>query len=299
MSSTMALNTDQGKLFLKRYKPASDLDFSPSMHIPRIAFTHAVQEYLGRLEFPIPRLLRNSDGDTLTVEGSDSYAIFEFVEGHGYDAEQPIGALHSAGETLGRIHRELRGSQPSFGFKWVPMHDEVFNLLRLRLERIRIAASEADWYPVARNRIDEWMVEAGRLAAELSESDDGDWIIHGDYRAQNLKFDAEGRVKAILDFDSARPANRAYDLAYALVFFPSVYQDTPLTSRQKSIFLEAYEAACPLTKEERSALPAHLRLAYLRGMTLWLYLHDLGGMRERVRPWIEGFLSGADLLTQL
>ena len=23
-------------------------------------------------------------------------------------------------------------------------------------------------------------------------------------------------------------------------------------------------------------------------MTLWLYLHDLGGMRERVRPWIEG-----------
>ena len=76
MSSTMALNTDQGKQFLKRYEPASDLDLNPSMHIPRIAFTHAVQEYLGKLGFPIPRLLRNSDGDTLTVEGSDIYAIF-------------------------------------------------------------------------------------------------------------------------------------------------------------------------------------------------------------------------------
>ena len=299
MSSTMALNTDQGKLFLKRYKPTSDLDLSPSMHIPRIAFTHAVQKYLGKLEFPIPRLLRNRDGDTLTVEGSDSYAIFEFVEGQGYDAAQPIGALHSAGETLGRIHRELRGFQPTLGFKWVPMHEEVFNLLRPRLERIRITASETDGYPVSRKQIDEWMVEVGRLAAELSVPDEGDWIIHGDYRAQNLKFDAEERVKSLLDFDSARPANRAYDLAYALVFFPSVYQDTPLTSRQKSIFLEAYEAVCPLTSEERNALPAHLRLAYLRGMTLWLHLHDLGGMRERVRPWIEGFLSGADSLTQL
>lgn len=297
MSSTMALNTDQGKLFLKRYKPASDLDLSPSMHIPRIAFTHAVQEYLGKLEFSIPRLLRNRDGDTLSVEGSDIYAIFEFVEGHGYDVAQPIGALHSAGETLGRIHRELRGFQPTVSFKWAPMHEEVINLLRLRLERIRIAASEADGYPVSRNRIDEWMVEVGRLDAELSESDDGDWIIHGDYRAQNLKFDAEGKVKAILDFDSARPANRTYDLAYALVFFPSVYQDTPLTPQQKSIFLEAYEAVCPLTKEERSALPAHLRLAYLRGMTLWLQLHDVGGMRERVRPWIQAYLDNEATLT--
>ena len=299
MSSTMMLNTDQGKLFLKRYKPASDLDFSPSMHIPRIAFTHSVQSYLRKLDFPIPRLLRNRDGDTLTVEGSGSYAIFEFVEGHGYNVAQPIGTLHSAGETLGRIHRESRGFQPTLRFKWVPMHDEVFNLLRVRLERIRITASETDGYPVSRNRIDEWMGEMERLAAELSVPDEGDWIIHGDYRAQNLKFDAEGRVKSLLDFDSARPTNRAYDLAYALVFFPAVYQDTPLTSRQKSIFLEAYEAVCPLTKEERSALPAHLRLAYLRGMTLWLHLHDLGGMRERVRPWIEGFLSGADPLTQL
>ena len=268
------------------------------MHIPRIAFTHSVQGYLGKLDFPIPRLLRNRDGDTLTVEGSDIYAIFEFVEGHGYDVAQPIGALYSAGETLGRIHRKSRGFQRTLRFKWVPMHDEVFNLLRVRLERIRITASEIDRYPVSRNQIDEWMVEVGRLAAELSVPDEGDWIIHGDYRAQNLKFDSEGKVKAILDFDSARPASRVTDLAYALVFFPAVYQDTPLTPNQKSVFLEAYEAVCPLTEEERSALPAHLRLAYLRGMTLWLHLHDLGGMRERVRPWIQGYLNNEATLTQ-
>ena len=278
MSSTMALHTDRGKLFLKRYTPASDLNLNPPTDISRIAFAHAVQDYLWDRGFPIPRLLRNRDGDTLTNEGSEIYAISEFVDGYDYDTVETTKALQSAGDILGRIHDELRGFRPSVDFKWVPMHDEVINLLRLRLERIRTAASQTAGYPVSESQITEWKTEVERLAAELPVPDEGDWIIHGDYRAQNLKFHAEGKVKAILDLDTARPANRIFDLAYALVFFPAVYQNTPLAPHQKSVFLDAYEAVCPLTTSERNSLPAHLRLAYLRGMTLWLHLHDLGGM---------------------
>ena len=291
MSSTMALDTDRRRLFLKRYTPASDLNLNPPMDISRIAFAHAVQDYLWERDFPIPRLLRNRDGDTLTNEGSEIYAISEFVDGYNYDVAKPNGALKSAGEILGRIHDELRSFRPSVDFKWVPMHDEVINLLRLRLERIRTATSQTAGYPVSESQIAEWVKEVKRLAAGLSVADEGDWIIHGDYRAQNLKFDAEGKVKAILDLDTARPANRTFDLAYALVFFPAVYQDTPLTPRQKSAFLDAYEAACPLTASERNSLPVHLRLAYLRGITLWLHLHDAGDMRKRVRPWIQAYLN--------
>lgn len=298
MSSTMALNTDQGKLFLKRYKPAPDLNLNPSTHIPRIAFTHAVQEYLGKREFPIPRLLRNRGGATLTVEYSDIYAISEFVEGFDFDAVQPTGALQSAGGTLGRTHNELRCFHSPVDFQWTPMHDEVIGTLRQRLKRIRTAASETSGYPVSESQIAEWMTEVERLAAELPAPDEADWIIHGDYRAQNLKFDPDGKVKAILDFDSARSADRVTDLTYALVFFPAVHQDTPLPPHQKSVFLEAYEAICPLTKAERNALPDHLKLAYLRGMTLWLHLHDNGGMRDRVRPWIRGYLNNEASLIQ-
>ncbi len=299
MSSTMALNTDQGKLFLKRYKPAPVLNLNPSTHIPRIAFTHAVQEDLGTREFPIPRLLRNRGGDTLTVDGNEIYAISEFVEGFDFDAVQPTRALQSAGDTLGRMHNELRCFHSPVDFQWTPMHDEVIGTLRQRLERIRTAASETSGYPVSEGQIAEWMTEAERLAAELPVPDEADWIIHGDYRAQNLKFDPDGKVKAILDLDTVRPADRVTDLAYSLVFFPAVYQDTPLTPNQKSVFLEAYEAICPLTKAERNALLAHLRLAYLRGMTLWLHLHDLGGMRDRVRPWIRGYLNNEATLMEI
>ena len=298
MSSTMALDTDRRRLFLKRYTPASDLNLNPPTDIARIAFTHTVQDCLWERDFPIPRLLRNRGGNTLTIERSEIYAISEFVDGYDYDAVAPARALQSAGEILGRIHAELQEFQPSVDFKWGSMDDEIIDLLRQRLERIRATALKTSGYPVSEKQIDAWMVEVERLDAGLPVTDEGDWIIHGDYRAQNLKFDAEGKVKAILDLDTARPANRSFDLAYALIFFPAVYQHTPLTPRQKSVFLDAYEAVCPLSVSERTSLPVHLRLAYLRGMTLWLHLHDAGSMRERVRPWIEGFLSKADSLTQ-
>ena len=298
MSSTMALDTDRRRLFLKRYTPASDLNLNPPTDIARIAFTHTVQDCLWERDFPIPRLLRNRGGNTLTIERSEIYAISEFVDGYDYDAVAPARALQSAGEILGRIHAELQEFQPSVDFKWGSMDDEIIDLLRQRLERIRATALKTSGYPVSEKQIDAWMVEVERLDAGLPVTDEGDWIIHGDYRAQNLKFDDDGNVTSILDLDTARPANRSFDLAYALVFFPAVYQHTPLTPRQKSVFLDAYEAVCPLSASERNSLPVHLRLAYLRGMTLWLHLHDAGSMRERVRPWIEGFLSKADSLTQ-
>ena len=298
MSSTMLLHTDLGRLFLKRYQPTHSSNLNQSAEAPRIAFTQRVQDYLYKRDLPVPRLHQNRNSDTLTVEGDEIYAISKFVEGCDYDAVEPTGALQSAGETLGRMHNELRGFRPSVDFQWMPMHDEVIGSLRRRLERIRATAPKTGDYPVSESQIDEWKTEVERLAAELHVPDGGDWIIHGDYRAQNLKFDAKGKVKAILDLDTARPADRTYDLAYALVFFPAVYQDTPLTPHQKSVFLDAYEAVCPLTASERNSLPAHLKLAYLRGMTLWLHLHDIGGMAERVRPWLQGYLNNEASLTQ-
>ncbi|MCG8622621.1 MAG: hypothetical protein MJE68_11585, partial [Proteobacteria bacterium] len=89
---------------------------------------------------------------------------------------------------------------------------------------------------------------------------------------------------------------RLYDLGYALVFFPAVYQDIPLTTDQRSIFLRAYESICPLSETEREVLPTHLRLAFLRGLTLWLDLYYFAGLSERTRPWIQGYLQHAQSL---
>ena len=306
MSTTMKLTTAQGELFLKCYKP--DALCSTDNNVQRIAFTHAVQCFLSQNRLPVPRLLINNAGKTYTQSGDQIYAVSEFIEGNSYDSTNPTEALHYAGEMLGRFHQQLRGfasshvatrkGQSPIVCEWQSMESEVFAQLRERLAGIRVAVADSENPPVSHDTIELWLAELEPLENELGEAGNSQWVIHGDYRAQNLKFDNTNRIRAILDLDTACPADRLFDLGYALVFFPAVYQDTPLTSNQRAVFLNAYEKIAPLSATERKLLPLHLRLAFLRGMTLWLHLHFFAGMSERTRPWIHGYLNSVEINTQ-
>ena len=300
MSTTMQLATNQGTLFLKIYKSVRNQKTPTQLDLQRIAFTHTVQDFLYQEGFPIPRLLPNNSGETFSVcetplETGAVYALSEFIEGSDYDianSEQ----LRASGEMLGRLHQQLRRFQLQIQPAGPSLETELFIQLEARLSRLQ-PVTEKD--PSAPTQIDSWIDEVGILKSSVSTAHDAEseqgWLIHGDYRAQNLKFDGSG-IRAILDLDTACPGSRMYDLGYALIFFPAVYQDIPLTSNQQSVFLHAYENICPLSKAERERLPSHLRLAFLRGLTLWLDLYYFAGMSERIRPWIQGYLQYAQFL---
>jgi Ser/Thr protein kinase RdoA (MazF antagonist) len=307
MSMTVKLSTAQGALFLKCYK--SDASLPTDNNVQQIAFTHAVQCFLSQNRLPVPRLLVNNAGKTYTRSGAQVYAVSEFIEGNNYDSTNPTETLHYAGEMLGRFHQQLRGfasslmgstrkGQSPIVCEWEHKEREVFAQLRERLAGIRVAVVDSPNPPLSPGTIELWLAELESLENELGEVGNSQWVIHGDYRAQNLKFDKGNRIRAILDLDTARPADRLFDLGYALVFFPAVYQDTPLTANQRAIFLSAYEKIVPLSATERKLLPLHLRLAFLRGMTLWLHLHFFAGMSVRTRPWIHGYLNSVETNTR-
>lgn len=311
MSTTMRLMTHQGVLFLKLYQftrntpPLSprgrgEIERSDTVNWrQRIAFTHAVQTFLQQTHFPIPRLLPNKTGETFSASGDQVYALSEFVEGQNYEIAQPTDQLRASGEMLGRLHQQLHGFQSPIEPAWQPMETEIAAQLKDRLARLRPVVDDSKIHPVSKHQIDRWLDEVDALIenCQLSIVNNGqlprEWVIHGDYRAQNLKFDGEC-IRAILDLDTARPAERLFDLGYALVFFPAVYQDSPLTPEQRAIFLHAYESTCPLSEAERKLLPFHLKLAFLRGITLWLDLYYFAGMRERTGPWIQSYLRRVD-----
>ncbi len=297
MSTTMRLATNRGTLFLKIYKSARNQRTPAQPDLQRIAFTHAVQAFLYQEGFPVPRLLPNSSGKTFSVcdsslETGAVYALSEFIKGSDYDIANSD-QLHTSGEMLGRLHERLRQFQSQIQPAGAPLETEIFIQLQERLSRLKPVV-EKD--PVSPTQIDSWIHEVEMLRDSIGAAHDTQyeqgWIIHGDYRAQNLKFDGGG-IRAILDLDTACPASRLYDLGYALVFFPAVYQATPLTKHQQSIFLRAYESICPLSEAKRELLPTHLRLAFIRGMTLWLDLYYFAGMSERTRPWIQSYLQHA------
>ena len=300
MSTTMRLATNQGRLFLKIYKSARNQQTLAQPDLQRIAFTHAVQHFLYQEGFPVPRLLPNNSGDTFSVceqppKTGEAYALSEFIEGSDYDIAN-LEQLRASGEILGRLHQQLRQFQPQIQFAGPSLETEIFTQLQERLSRLQPVVEKDLVSPV---QIDSWIHEVDVLQSSVGTLHDRryeqEWIIHGDYRAQNLKFDGSD-IRAILDLDTVCPASRLYDLGYTLVFFPAVYQDTPLTSNQQAMFLRSYESICPLSEAEREMLPLHLQLAFLRGLTLWLDLYYFAGMSERTRPWIEGYLQHAQSL---
>ena len=325
MSTTLKLVTNRGVLFLKIYKSATDQKTKAELDPQRIAFTHTVQNFLHQSGFPVPRLLPNRKGETSSRTGrretQQIYALSEFIEGHDYDVGN-LDQLRAAGEMLAFFHQQLRGFQPQrqpalqlcsespamdgcsdfsepeeFGQSG-STDTEVFSQLTCRLSHLRSTVENSKSAPVSQSQIGQWADEVEELrvncqSGNVDDSCSSEWIIHGDYRAQNLKFDG-GRVHAVLDLDTVCSANRLYDLGYALVFFPSVYQNIPLTADQQSIFLHAYESIYPLSEANRRMLVTHIRVAFLRGMTLWLDLYYFGGMSKRTRPWIQGYLHHID-----
>ena len=297
MSTTMRLTTNRGLLFLKIYKSVREEDTPAPPDLQRIAFTHAIQNFLYQKGLPVPRLLPNRSGETFSVCDSlldigGVYALSEFVEGSDYDVAN-LDQLRASGDMLGRLHRQLRQFQPRIQPARPPIEAEIFVELHGRLSRLQPVVEEG---VVPLLQIDAWIHEVDVLRDTVYDTQyEQEWIIHGDYRAQNLKFDGSG-IRAILDLDTACPASRLYDLGYALVFFPAVYQDTPLTVDQRSIFLHAYERVCPLSNAEKEMLSTHLRLAFLRGITLWLDLYYFAGLSVRIRPWIQGYLQYAQSL---
>ncbi|MCZ6681368.1 MAG: phosphotransferase [Candidatus Poribacteria bacterium] len=296
MSTTVKLITDLGTLFLKIYKSARNHQVTPTSTCQRMAFTHAVQDFLHQNDFPVPRLLPNINGETLSVCHNQIYAISEFIEGREYEVENSD-QLRTAGEMLGRLHQRLRWFHPHIQPAWQFAETEILAQLEDRFSRIQSVVANRKTHPVPQHQIEEWRHVAKELVNVQLQRPTGQfsrqWIIHGDYRAQNLKFDGE-RICAILDLDTARPANRLYDLGYAMAFFPAVYQSSPLTTDQQSIFLHAYESVSPLSDAEREMLPVHLRLAFLRGITLWLELYYFAGMSERTGPWLQEYLQRMD-----
>jgi homoserine kinase type II len=104
-------------------------------------------------------------------------------------------------------------------------------------------------------------------------------VIHGDYQQTNLFFD-NGRVSAIIDWDQAYVAPRAWEVVRTLHL---VFEFDPGPCH---IFLDAYRAEAPLTFVELEVAAA--AYSHTRAHDLWpyeaVYLEDNDRARGFLRP---------------
>lgn len=219
----VVVTAEKGTFLLKRRPRGCD-------DLARVAFAHEVQKRLVERSFPVPALLATlTDGATaLSLEGH-MYELFRFVEGARCDGSPQ--ATREAGRQLATFHKCLaRLTPPGDPSGSGPVPEACFHDSATVRRHLKLIGSgrRTGSRPKARTVVESLRVRYDRSSDRVNRFGFTSWkrqVIHGDWHPGNLLFH-EGRIVAVLDFDSLRVAPPPTDLANGMLQFSIVGDQT-------------------------------------------------------------------------
>jgi homoserine kinase type II len=248
----------------------------------RITSEHALIAHVHAQGLPSLPPFPLSNGETILQQGGRFYALFPFAHGSQthrdkLTAEQVV----DMGRFLGKLHLALqkypheRVARRTFNFdraRTFVRIDKLEGIIRAKQER-----DDTDRHALAQLAHKRAWLIARPISSPPDISSLEQQTIHGDYQATNLFF-AGNKVSAIIDWDQAYIAPRAWEVVRALHY---ICQLEPASCRT---FLNAYRTVLSLTRAELELAGACYGL--MRAHDLWLYeTYYLEGNR-RVSPYM-------------
>ena len=249
INSNFRVDTPRGRFFLRvnEGKEAREVETEARL-----------VDTLEPLGVPTPRPLRAKDGGWFVPLGDPPKwcSAFPWIQGRHLDRTElrPADA-RAAGEALARLHLAGAALAPEVRGRLGPGSYPMPHL-EARLEVI-YAAGRPD-LEAARARL------AAALAEVAAARDPGlaAGPIHQDLFLDNVLFDAERRLVALLDFEQAVIGPYAYDLAVTLLAW-TFGQDDFVAGLPEGL-VAGYRAVRPLAPQERAGFFSEARLAAVR-----------------------------------
>ena len=229
----------------------------------RVRDAHLVQRRLIDAGFPVPRLIpTRGDGRTFLQLRDGLYELFEFAAGQPY--HRTPDEARDAGATLARFHRALG----EMAVDWRSMSGDYHDASGVRTGLCQIGSTlsahdsftgkDAELAPLVQvflERYDAAAKEADSAGIDQLEPA----IVHADWHPGNMMF-RDGRVIAVIDYDSVRQSRRVADVANGALQFsmtgsgdPSDWPDH-LDEARLIEFLIGYESVDSLTEIERRCI---------------------------------------------
>lgn len=274
LNKNYVLRTSAGAYFIKAVREKSQ-KFLPH--------TAAVEILMKERGIPAVCMLATLAGKQWVEIGDAAYCVYAFIESdrtHEYSAED----YRAIGEMLARIHKAGSADIPKLFYDRERKENEPADIVpKLEEYRARIQAKEdAD-------AIDDVFLEYIELklslipAIDMSATLPNDTLVHGDYHAGNLLFDAHTReIIGVCDWEKAEVAPRAIELARTILYvcFDGAY-DARLDAAFEAAYqiIEGYMSTYPMKLQElRDGFAMRLRRHVL---SHWLENHyyDLGDAR--------------------
>lgn len=259
-SPKLRIKSRRGEFLLKRRAHGQDDPF-------RVAFAHDLQLHLAQQNYPVPGLIGTRDDNNSMLQFAGRvYELFNYIHGTRVDGS-PAAAMQ-AGAALGHLHRLLHGYRSPYPPGTGSFHGVSAIGAKMSLLPGAVTAVEPQTDRTAVGQTVEFLRKAYLDAAKrVDDLDFPAWpreIVHGDWHPGNLLL-RDGRVVAVLDFDSSRLEPRAVDVANAALQFSMRVDagEDPLNwpegfdANLIRAIVRGYDQAsyAPLTKSECLALP--------------------------------------------
>lgn len=241
VNTSYALDLDAGRFFLRVYEEQGELGARAEA---------ALLVHLASRGVKTPAPVPGKDGAVVRLVAGKPAALFPWVEGDMLCQDAVTAeAAAEVGEALGRLH--LAGGPPeaSLGEGRFGPKDLVTRCARVASSPDAAAAGLADVLAASVRDV------AARRRADLPSG-----LVHGDLFRDNVLF-REGRLAALLDFESAHRAPFAFDLAVTLLAWS--FRDTLDVDVARAV-VGGYRRARELEESEREGLFEEALLACLR-----------------------------------
>lgn len=254
------IRCDRGEFLLKRRAPGRDLPH-------RVAFCHHMLLHLVKKDFPTARLIgtRADNNSMLSLHGR-VYELFEYIRAAKYDGAKR-GAQY-AGFTLAKLHCLLLDHEAPYDAPVGTYHNAPSMDQKAALAAEAIIQCE----PVVDQKriralcgfLHHVYVDAAERVRALGYDHWPSAIVHGDWHPGNLLFEGY-KVRAVLDFDSARREPRITDIANGALQFsmeitrpddPSDWPEGLNAARLRAFFVGYHQHGVqPIAPHEYEAAP--------------------------------------------
>jgi Ser/Thr protein kinase RdoA (MazF antagonist) len=208
INATFRVRARAGDFVLQRLSPI----FDPAIHDN----IRAVSERLRARGLRTPTLVPANDGRLWIDLGAEGvWRVFDYVEGHIFEATETEGQARAAGELLGRFHAALDGLAHTFVGRRLGVHDTEAHL-RTLARAVGERSGHRLWSRVA--PLASSIASASAALAPLPAL--GERVCHGDPKLGNVLFaGAHGadreRAVCLIDLDTVAPLHLGHEIGDA------------------------------------------------------------------------------------
>ena len=252
LNKNYILETDIGKFFIKRIREKA---------VGILPATVLVEELMRERGIPAICMLSSKTGEKFVVYDGTAYSVYSFIESdrsHKYSFED----YRRMGVLLGEIHKAGSYEIPEL----LARHKFIIKPKNEVIKELEEHKTHIQTLPILEN-IDKEFLDYIDLKLSLISSVDlgnhlaNETLTHGDYHAGNLLIEARSRkIIGVCDWEKARMAPRAYELARSLLYISFAEEYTESTGLESaSEVITGYMSVYPITKDEmREGLRARL-----------------------------------------